>query len=157
MAQANRWNQGWSIRTNVRFDSANPATAATAANHGQTASRAEPAQASFILTITPNLCNHFDNLHGGSASTIIDILSTTILLAVSRPGVFSLGGVSRHLDLTYLRPAPRDVDVRVRSEVVQLGKRLALLRAVIERVDTGEVCVVAAHEKVNTDPEVAKA
>lgn len=143
--------KGWSIGTNIRFDSATPAQTNT------TTQAKTPAQASYILTITPNLCNHFENLHGGCAATIIDILSTTILLAVSRPGVFAMGGVSRHLNLTYLRPAPRGVDVRVRCEVVQIGKRLALLRAQIERVDNGDVCVVAAHEKVNTDPEVAKA
>lgn len=47
--------------------------------------------------------------------------------------------------------------MRVRCEVAQMGRRLALLRAAIERVDTGDVCVLALHEKANTDPEVSKA
>lgn len=35
-----------------------------------------------------------------------------------------------------------------------MGKRLALLRAEIQKADTGAVCVVGEHEKANTDPEV---
>lgn len=93
------------------------------------------------------------NLHGGCAATLIDILSTTILLGVSRPGVFALGGVSRHLKTTYLRPVPVGCEVRMRCEVVQVGRRLAFLRAEMGRVDTGEVCVLGEHEKANTDPE----
>lgn len=93
------------------------------------------------------------NLHGGCAATLIDVLSTTILLGISSPGRFALGGVSRNLKVTYLRPVPTDTEVRLVCEVVHVGKRLALLRAEIQRVN-GDVCVVGEHEKANTDPEV---
>lgn len=39
------------------------------------------------------------------------------------------------------------------NELVHAGKRLALVRSEISRVDTGEVCVIGEHDKVNTDPE----
>jgi acyl-coenzyme A thioesterase PaaI-like protein len=64
-----------------------------------------------------------------------------------------MGGVSRNLRVTYLRPVPRDLEVRLVCEVIHMGKRLALLRAEISRADTGDVCVVGEHEKANTDPE----
>lgn len=92
------------------------------------------------------------NLHGGCTATLIDILSTTILLGMSRQGVFALGGVSRHLKTTYLRPVPQGTEVRLTCTLVQMGKRLAFLRAEISRVDNGDICVLGEHEKANTDP-----
>lgn len=100
------------------------------------------------------MCNFLGNLHGGCAATLVDVLSTVILLGVSSPGQFSLGGVSRNLKITYLRPVPRDTEVRLTCELVHAGRRLALLRVEITRVDNGNLCVVGEHEKANTDPEV---
>ncbi|KAL4903641.1 hypothetical protein BDW74DRAFT_155886 [Aspergillus multicolor] len=111
----------------------------------------------FELTIAPKHCNYLGNLHGGCAATLFDVLSSMILLGVSKPGFFELGGVSRHLNVTYLRPVPMGTRVRLVSKVVNVGKRLALMRSEILRVyEDGreEVCVVSDHEKANTDPEV---
>ena len=82
---------------------------------------------------------------------MVDILSSTLILALSKPGHYSLGGVSRNLKLTYLRPVPVGTEIRVMSEMVHMGKRMALMRAEIQRID-GSICVVAEHEKANTDP-----
>ncbi|CAI7676850.1 unnamed protein product [Penicillium pancosmium] len=120
----------------------------------ESATRGPPAKVSFLLKITPALSNYMGNLHGGCAATLIDVLSTTILLGVSEPGKFSLGGVSRNLKLTYLRPVPEGIEARIVCEIIHVGKRLALLRAEIQRAETGDVCVVGEHEKANTDPEV---
>ncbi|KAL4986368.1 HotDog domain-containing protein [Aspergillus falconensis] len=111
----------------------------------------------YELTIAPKHCNHLGNLHGGCAATLFDVLSSMILLGVSRPGFFELGGVSRHLNVTYLRPVPVGTRVRLVSKVVNVGKRLALMRSEILRMHEDgreEVCVVSDHEKANTDPEV---
>jgi len=120
----------------------------------ESATRGPPSKVSFLLKITPALSNYMGNLHGGCAATLIDVLSTTILLGVSEPGKFALGGVSRNLKLTYLRPVPEGIEARIVCEVIHVGKRLALLRAEIQRAETGDVCVVGEHEKANTDPEV---
>ncbi|KAL4996968.1 HotDog domain-containing protein [Aspergillus recurvatus] len=111
----------------------------------------------FELTIAPKHCNYLGNLHGGCAATLFDVLSSMILLGVSKPGFFELGGVSRHLNVTYLRPVPVGTKVRLVSNVVNMGKRLALMRSEILRVHEDgreEVCAVSDHEKANTDPEV---
>ncbi|KAL2834446.1 HotDog domain-containing protein [Aspergillus cavernicola] len=108
-------------------------------------------QITFLLTITPKHCNMLGNLHGGCAATLIDVLSSIILLGVSEPGLYESGGVSRHLDVTYLRPVPSGVTVRLVSRVVHVGRRLALLRTEILRMEDGAVCVVSDHEKANTD------
>ncbi|KAF7595904.1 hypothetical protein BBP40_004397 [Aspergillus hancockii] len=122
----------------------------------ESATQGPPARVSFVFKVIPKICNAVGTLHGGCAATLIDILSTVILLGVSKPGNFSMGGVSRNLRVTYLRPAPKDTEVRLVCDVVHVGKRLALLRAEISRVDTGDVCVVGEHEKANTDPEADK-
>ncbi|KAL4917263.1 HotDog domain-containing protein [Aspergillus aurantiobrunneus] len=124
---------------NLTFDSASPLPSA---------------EISFLLTIAPKHCNYLGNLHGGCAATLFDTLSSMILLGVSKPGFFQLGGVSRHLNVTYLRPVPVGTTVRLVSRVVNVGKRLALMRSEIVRVDTGDVCMVSDHDKANTDPEV---
>lgn len=99
------------------------------------------------------MANYMGNLHGGCAATLVDNLTSTILMAASRPGAFQYGGVTRNLSVTYLRPAPQGHEIRVICEVVQMGRRLSLLRAEIRRVDNDDLCCVADHQKVNTDPE----
>ncbi|KAL4897902.1 putative thioesterase family protein [Aspergillus ambiguus] len=119
----------------------------------ESATRSPRPHVSFRFNVAPKLCNFMGNIHGGCAATLIDILSTTILMGIGEPGKFSLGGVSRHLNVTYLRPVPQDTEVRLSCEVVHVGRRLALLKAEISRVDNGDVCIVGEHEKANTDPE----
>ncbi|KAL4807072.1 HotDog domain-containing protein [Aspergillus unguis] len=115
---------------------------------------------SFTMTIARRHCNLFGNLHGGCAATLFDALSSMILLPLSKPGVFQMGGVSRHLDVTYLRPVPAGSTVKLKTTVVSMGKRLALLRCEIVKVgengEEGDVCMVCDHEKANSDPEVKK-
>ncbi|KAE8146087.1 HotDog domain-containing protein [Aspergillus avenaceus] len=120
----------------------------------ESATQGPPARVSFLFKVIPRLCNAVGTLHGGCAATLIDILSTTILMGVSKPGHFSLGGVSRNLRVTYLRPVPKDTEARLICEVIHMGKRLVLMRAEICRADTGDVCVVGEHEKANTDPDI---
>ncbi|KAI9041040.1 PaaI family thioesterase [Aspergillus affinis] len=119
----------------------------------ESATRGPPARVSFLFTVSPKLCNLIGNLHGGCAATLIDVLSTCILLGVSSPGHFGLGGVSRHLKVTYLRPVPQGTDARLVCEIVHVGRRLAFMKAEISRADTGALCIVGEHEKANTDPE----
>lgn len=92
------------------------------------------------------------NLHGGCTATIIDILTSIVVMGVGQPGMFQYGGVSRNLNVTYLRPLPVNTEIRVICEVTQIGKRLAFLRAEIRRVDDDVLCAVADHQKANTDP-----
>lgn len=76
-------------------------------------------------------------------------------MAVAKPGVFQYGGVSRNLDVRYLRPLPIGTEIRVVCEVTQVGRRLSLVKAEIRRVDDDVLCVVSEHDKANTDPPVA--
>ncbi|ODH48394.1 hypothetical protein GX48_05486 [Paracoccidioides brasiliensis] len=87
-----------------------------------------PAKVSFLLKVTDPFCNKTKQLHGGCASTLIDVTSTGLLIGLSRPGLFSRGGVTRTLHVKFLRPVPVGMEVRVVNELVHAGKRLALVR-----------------------------
>ncbi|OJD19967.1 hypothetical protein AJ78_00161 [Emergomyces pasteurianus Ep9510] len=112
--------------------------------------------ASFLVTVTQPLCNQQGFLHGGCAATLIDTTSTGLIMGTSKPGIFSLGGVSRSLNVKFLRPVPKGVQIRIVHELVHAGKRFALVKSEIRRVDTGEICVVGENDKINSDPAVEK-
>ncbi|EAS29230.3 thioesterase [Coccidioides immitis RS] len=120
------------------------------------ASLAAPVRATFRSVVTLSMCNRLESLHGGCAATLIDVLTSVILLGLGKPGMFSYGGVTRSLDVKYLRPVPEGVEMEIICELVNMGKRLAMLRGEIRRVDNGDLCVVGMHDKANTDPVVQR-
>ena len=67
-----------------------------------------------------------------------------------------LGGVTRSLQLTYLRPVVGNSVARITCELVSVGRRLALMKAEIRNAESGALCVIGEHDKVNTDVEVQK-
>ncbi|KAF3482928.1 thioesterase [Arthroderma uncinatum] len=121
------------FRKHVRFGSA---------SHGP------PARVTYIATVASEMCNGLGNLHGGCATTLVDVATTTLLLGMG--GHFSMGGVSRSLNMTFLRPAPEGTEISINCELVQAGKRLALLKADIRRTDTNQVLVLGDHDKAST-------
>ncbi|OKL57104.1 hypothetical protein UA08_07550 [Talaromyces atroroseus] len=117
----------------------------------ESASRGPPARATFRLYITPKMANFHNSIHGGCTATVIDILSSMLVIGASQPGMFQVGGVSRNLNVTYLRPMRVGSEVRVICELVQMGKRLALVKTEIRSVDNDELCALGDHQKANTD------
>lgn len=83
----------------------------------------------FELTIKEVHTNRLLNLHGGCAATIFDICTTTALAPIAGPGYWAFAGVSRTLNVTYLRPVPMGETVLIESEVVHAGKRLCKFAA----------------------------
>ncbi|GAP88664.2 putative thioesterase superfamily protein [Rosellinia necatrix] len=79
---------------------------------------------------------------------------------ISRPGFWQYGGVSRTLNVTYLRPVPVGTTVDVECEVVHAGQRLSTLRGVMRTATddgtNGPVLAICEHGKVNIDPPAEK-
>ena len=110
----------------------------------------------FAFTVQPTHCNRLGNLHGGCTATLFDYVTTMVLVQINRPDFWWWLGVSRTLNVTYLRPMPAEETFHIECELVHIGKRLATLKAVARRPSDGAVMAVCEHGKVNVDPPMAK-
>ena len=62
-----------------------------------------------------------------------------------------LGGVTRSLNISYLRAIPIGTTVRIRSWVVSVGRTMALIRSEMTSVDGKTVYAACEHHKVNVE------
>ncbi|KAI1636210.1 HotDog domain-containing protein [Biscogniauxia mediterranea] len=115
----------------------------------------------FRFTPQPLHSNAVNGVHGGCTATLFDECTSMALLLISRPGFWRYFGVSRTLNVTYLRPVPIGEPVDVECEIVQVGKRFAVVRAVARAAAArpgekrGPVLAICEHGKVNSDPAVS--
>ena len=112
---------------------------------------AETRSTMWSLTVVPSLCNSVGNLHGGAAATLLDMLTTLTLSAITEKGFLDGGHLSRSLGCTFLRSVPVGEYV-VESQVIGVGKSMACVRAEIRTLDgpgggKGKVCVECLHDK----------
>ncbi|RSL40183.1 hypothetical protein CEP53_013537 [Fusarium sp. AF-6] len=107
----------------------------------------------FSYTVQPDNCNRLRNLHGGCAATLFDWCTTLPLALVARPGFWQGMGVSRTLNVTYMRPVPVGEEVLIDCEIIQVGKKLATLRGTMRKKSDNSLLSVCEHGKVNIDPE----
>ncbi|PHH75794.1 hypothetical protein CDD82_4282 [Ophiocordyceps australis] len=107
----------------------------------------------FSFVVQPDHCNRMGNLHGGAAASLFDFCTTLPLALVSRPGFWQLMGVTRSLNVTYLRPAPCGEEFLIECRIVQIGRRLTTLHGVMKRRKDGQLVSMCEHGKVNNDPE----
>lgn len=95
----------------------------------------------------PYILDYQGNLHGGAQSGIYDFCTSVALQSIGKRDFWINGGVSRTLNVTYLRPAPEGEDLLLDCEIVHTGKKLALLRGVIKRESDGAVISTCDHDK----------
>ncbi|KAI1089984.1 HotDog domain-containing protein [Rostrohypoxylon terebratum] len=109
----------------------------------------------FGFTVQPIHCNQFNSLHGGCASTIFDACTTLVLHLISKPGFWQPPGVSRTLNVTYLRPVPVGTPTHIKCDLLHAGRRLCALRAEMRSVTEdgreGPILIVCEHNKASID------
>lgn len=119
-------------------------------------------QITFLFTVQPEHTNGLGNLHGGCTATVFDLCTSLPLGLVARPGFWLWLGVSRTLNVTYLRPIPAGSVVRVECELQQVGRKMCTVRGVMRMAEgdgkggPGPALAVCEHGKINTDPPVEK-
>ncbi|KAF2702913.1 hypothetical protein K504DRAFT_393638, partial [Pleomassaria siparia CBS 279.74] len=104
--------------------------------------------ASFEMHIAPELGNAFGTFHGGAVVTVLDMLTSITVAAPARPG-WSDMHVSRSLSCAFLRPLSVGAKARIECEVVAMGRRMVLCRAVVRDNMTNAICYTCEHDKVN--------
>ncbi|KAI0180713.1 HotDog domain-containing protein [Hypoxylon sp. FL1284] len=114
----------------------------------------------FRFDVQPVHSNGLGNLHGGCAATIFDACTTLPLHLISKPGFWQYTGVSRTLNVTYLRPIPVGTAVNIKCEVLHAGRSLCALRgemrAAAKDGRDGPLLAVCEHGKASTDPPAEK-
>lgn len=89
-------------------------------------------------------------MHGGAAGVIFDMSTTTALCPIARPGFWEfMGGVTRSLNISYLKAVPIGTTVRLNSKVVSVGKQMAMIRGDMKSLDGKTTYCTVEHHKVN--------
>ncbi|CAK7215846.1 hypothetical protein SEUCBS140593_002667 [Sporothrix eucalyptigena] len=88
-------------------------------------------------------------MHGGGYGVIFDMMTTTALGPLARPGFWDyLGGVSRTLNISYLKPCPLNSTVIVHAHVYHVGRTMALIKGWMTSEDGQTVYATCDHHKV---------
>ncbi|OAX82924.1 hypothetical protein ACJ72_02731, partial [Emergomyces africanus] len=103
------------------------------------------------LPITEFWANLNGVMHGGGYGVIFDMCTAISMCPISRDGYWEfLAGVTRSLNISYLKAVPIGVTVYIRTNVIQHGRTMALISATMESPDGKVVYATAEHHKVHT-------
>lgn len=109
----------------------------------------EKTAAVFSIRFGKQLTNRLGSLHGGAVALIYDMCTSMCAAPLAREGFWQFGGVSRTLSVTYLRPATPEMDIAVECEVLQMGRRLTVIKGQMRDRSTGSVLSIAEHHKAS--------
>lgn len=79
--------------------------------------------ATFEMTVTAPFCSRMNNMHGGAVALVFDMCTSMASAPAARSGWWEFGGVSRMLNVTFLRPVRLGLQVLIECEVLQIGQR----------------------------------
>ncbi|KAK4506649.1 hypothetical protein PRZ48_000381 [Zasmidium cellare] len=113
------------------------------------------AKAVFHFKVPPNYSNQQkgkqpQTTHGGAFGLFFDLPTSLSVFACNFAGWESTG-MTRRLDVTFLRPPVEGDDVLIESEIIQIGKRLAVIRGVMKREKDGVTLATCQHDKYMGD------
>ncbi|KAH7718917.1 Protein C25H3.3 [Aphelenchoides avenae] len=97
--------------------------------------------------VTEAMTNPFGGLHGGFSATLVDIVTTTALIATERQSP----GVSVDLHMTYLNSAKIGDTVVLDASVIKAGRSTAFTRAELYRKHDMKPIATGLHTKALLD------
>ena len=109
---------------------------------GLTVLSASPGHVRCIMPVTREKTNRYGTLHGGCAATLVDVIGTSAIFSVSPES-----GVSLHISVDYLSPAPAGKNVVIDSKVVRVGRTIAVASVEISSEETGQILSQGRHLK----------
>ena len=110
---------------------------------GLTVLSSAPGHVRCLMPVTREKTNRYGTLHGGCIATLVDVVGTAAIFSVSPES-----GVSLHISVDYLSPAPAGKNVVIDSKVVRVGRTIAVANVVVESEgDGGRVLAQGRHLK----------
>ncbi|KAK7536523.1 thioesterase family protein-like protein [Phyllosticta citricarpa] len=112
----------------------------------------------YELTVSKEFSNLNDVMHGGAYGVVFDMATTSALNPLARPDFYFsynlsfMGGVTRVLNISYLRGVPIGTVVLLSSKVIQIGKKMAMIKGEMTSLDGKTIYATAEHHKVNALP-----
>lgn len=122
--------------------------------HSWSTADAQHPRVVFSYTVPSINANRMGNMHGGCTATLFDFCTSLPLTLVNKPGFWFWLGVSRTLNVTYLKPIPVGERILIECELMSIGKTLSTIRGVMRRQSDGVALATCEHGKFNTDPDV---
>ena len=109
---------------------------------GLTVISSTPGHVRCKMPVTREKTNRYGTLHGGCTATLVDVIGTSAIFSVSPES-----GVSLHISVDYLSPAPAGKNVIIDSRVVRVGRTIAVANVIVSSEETGSVLAQGRHLK----------
>ncbi|GAA5988362.1 hypothetical protein JCM11641_003495 [Rhodosporidiobolus odoratus] len=108
---------------------------------------AVPGRVKAEMKVERHQVNRLQGLHGGLIASLVDTMGS---LALASRGLY-MTGVSTDINITYVRGAALGEEIRIQSELVNLGRTLAYTRVELESAKTGKLLAYGSHTKYIAD------
>lgn len=110
----------------------------------------------FSYTCIQDNQNGMGNMHGGCTASLFDFCTSMPICMINTPDFWWYMGVSRTLNVTYLKPIPVGESIFIECELLSIGKTMSTIRGVMRRQSDGVVLATCEHGKFNSDPPRGK-
>lgn len=102
------------------------------------------------LTVKPHHTNLNNVLHGGCYGVIFDMATMSAMTPVQKHGYWDfMAGVTRTLNISFLKAVPVGTTILVKSRVIQHGRTMCLIAGELVSEDSKTVYATCEHHKVH--------